>query len=48
MNFLLILMANIIIYSCIHFILNKVSVKLGIVDYPDHRKKHEFPVTLSG
>lgn len=48
MNFLLILMANIIIFSCIHFILNKVSVKLGIVDYPDHRKKHEFPVTLSG
>ena len=48
MNYILILILNLIIFFCIHFLLKNYSSKLKLSDIPNYRKKHEFPVTLSG
>ena len=48
MHYLFIFVCNIIIFFSIHFFLKKFSANLKIIDYPSHRKKHQYPATLSG
>ena len=48
MNYILILTINLIIFFCIHVFLKNYSSKLKLIDIPDYRKQHKFPVTLSG